>query len=1037
MYTPPHTYSLAIFCKLMFLFFNRLIFCKMKKNLLTKFAMLVCCIALSTSMFAQNPYYWADGKKIDLTEDRSSLIIQFQDFVSEAQLEQRLLGKAAVREIELHPVQHRAIVHFNQPQSMSPENLLADLNLDNFRIRSAKFGYTLNDGFQLWLTHRLVLRLRRGVDVSALDGYIDGEQVRFHSELYGNILLEVKDPQLALTLSNTLEAGSLVEYAHPDFYAPAKRNDPLYPQQFQMNNTGQTIDGFTGVADIDVDGPEAWALTTGSSTLVVAVIDDGVENHEDLNDGSGASRLIGGYTPLNGGNGLPNSSGAHGQACAGIIAASHNGVGVRGVAPQVKLLSVNIFAGNESATDIANGINWAVNNGADVLSNSWGYTSCTANFSVLTNAINSATTNGRGGKGCVVIFASGNGYKSCVDYPANLSSVVAVGAVTNQGVRSAYSNYGTDLDIVAPSNGAAGVRTIDRMGSPGYSSGNYTNTFGGTSAACPVVAGVAALVLSVDPNLTQSEVKDIMYSTADDMGPTGFDTEYANGRVNAHQSVLAAQGGGGGGGGGPTYCASQGNNATFEWISNVSLGSFSNNSGSAGYTDFTNLTVSVNAGQTYTASVTPSFSGSTYQEYVRIWIDLNQDGDFTDPGEEVFAAGPSASTMSGPLTIPSTALSGDTRMRVSMKWNAVPGPCEVFAYGEVEDYTINISPAAPTCTTPAGLNASNITTTDAVLSWGAVSGASSYDLRVRVAGPNSWTNFNGLAVNSISLTGFTPNTAYEFSVRTNCTNGVSSNWSSNFGFTTLPLAPTYCSAGGNNSSYEWIDLVQLTNVSNPTGNNGGYGDYTNLVSSVVRGNSVTVYYSKGSTGNYRAYWRIYIDWNQDGDFLDSGELIVSRNSTSSGTLSTTFAVPTGAVLGQTRMRVMMKYGSYPTSCETYTYGETEDYTLNVTSSGPTQANFPPQDMALEADSDDSPYDAQLQLSPNPATDYIDLRFETRDPVTRILVIDQSGRHVQNLEGNFGTSAPQRLQVQDLPPGMYTVQVITDHERLTQRFVKVR
>src|SRR5690606_29006639 len=154
------------------------------------------------------------------------------------------------------------------------------------------------------------------------------------------------------------------------------------------------------------------------------------------------------------------------------------------------------------------------------------------------------------------------------------------------------------------------------MGSPGYSSGNYTTNFGGTSAACPVVAGVAALVLSVDPNLTQSQVKDIMYNTADDMGPAGFDVQYAHGRVNAHQSVLAA---GGGGGGGPTYCTSQGNNASFEWISNFSLGSFSNNSGSSGYSDFTNLVVNANAGQTYTASVTPSFSGQTYQEYVRIW----------------------------------------------------------------------------------------------------------------------------------------------------------------------------------------------------------------------------------------------------------------------------------------------------------------------------------------------------------------------------------------------------------------------------------
>jgi len=309
-----------------------------------------------------------------------------------------------------------------------------------------------------------------------------------------------------------------------------------------MHNTGQVVSGVTGVNDMDCNALEAWDITTGSEDIIVAVIDDGLEAHEDLVDDNGVSRIIGGYTPSINGNGTPNSSGAHGVACAGSIAASHNNIGVMGVAPKVKLLSVNIFYGGESSEDIANGITWAKENGADVLSNSWGSSSCAANFPNISFALADANENGRNGKGCVITFAGGNEFNNCISAPGNHPDVIAVGAFTNQGQRSNYSNYGPSLDIVAPSDGAAGVFTTDRMGSAGYTTFNYTGDFGGTSSACPVVSGVCALILSVNPNLTSDQVKDILYSTATDMGPTGFDVEYGNGRVNAHGAVLAALG---------------------------------------------------------------------------------------------------------------------------------------------------------------------------------------------------------------------------------------------------------------------------------------------------------------------------------------------------------------------------------------------------------------------------------------------------------------------------------------------------------------
>jgi Zn-dependent metalloprotease len=137
------------------------------------------------------------------------------------------------------------------------------------------------------------------------------------------------------------------------------------------------------------------------------------------------------------------------------------------------------------------------------------------------------------------------------------------------------------------------------------------------------------------------------------------------------------------------YCASKGNNSSYEWISRVNMGSFSNSSGAAGYTDFTSLTINASKGVGYSVSLIPGFSSSTYTEYWRIWADLNQDGDFTDPNELLFS-GVGSSTVSGSFTVPTAALNGATRMRVSMKWNAAPTSCETFSYGEVEDYTLNV-----------------------------------------------------------------------------------------------------------------------------------------------------------------------------------------------------------------------------------------------------------------------------------------------------------------------------------------------------------
>jgi len=142
------------------------------------------------------------------------------------------------------------------------------------------------------------------------------------------------------------------------------------------------------------------------------------------------------------------------------------------------------------------------------------------------------------------------------------------------------------------------------------------------------------------------------------------------------------------------YCSSTGTDARFESIAKVELGSFSNSSAStAGYEDFTSKTINVTPG-TYTITITPYWPRRKYKEGYSVWIDYNGDGDFTDSGEQVWTYPLSnSSPISGTITIPSSIAVSSTRMRVSMMYNGMPGPCDTFAYGQVEDYTISFGSA--------------------------------------------------------------------------------------------------------------------------------------------------------------------------------------------------------------------------------------------------------------------------------------------------------------------------------------------------------
>ncbi len=481
------------------------------------------------SLQAQD-YYYNGGEKVSIDKSETSYI-SFDDLTSKKSVTN------GFQKVEAFTVKGFTIL--NQKKSNFSIQKFQDNNLNQ---TTPALMLQNDENFLLYPTKTIRVKLKPNSKITDIEKLLDNNNIVKTEGKYGVIKIEVKNIHKVIEIANKIYEAGISEYSIPDFYIPIQLNqvnDPLFPLQYQMHNTGQVIDGIAGVEDIDCNALEAWDISLGDN-VTVAIIDQGLEAHEDIGD-----RLIGGFSPGINGDGTPLANDAtHGMNCAGVVGASDNNLGVRGVAPNVNFLSVNIFDGSTTG-DIADGIQWALDNGADILSNSWSFTNVPCDFTNIDieNALQNAVDNGRNGDGAVVVFSSGN-TGGCVEYPARNPNVISVGAIDNRGNLYNYSSRGAELDLVAPSGyrfGDVGIRTIDRMGGAGDYAGNYRPNFDGTSASCPVVSGAAALVLSINPNLTQQEVRDILTSTATDMGAGGFDNNFGFGRVNSFAAVQAAQ----------------------------------------------------------------------------------------------------------------------------------------------------------------------------------------------------------------------------------------------------------------------------------------------------------------------------------------------------------------------------------------------------------------------------------------------------------------------------------------------------------------
>ncbi|MBR5728585.1 MAG: S8 family serine peptidase [Prevotella sp.] len=501
-----------------------------------KVVFLFVLLFANTSIFGQLGYRYGSAF-IELHPDNSSLyFVQTKDAGQMTKMKEVIKSNSDGTKVIGDLADNACIVN---NKSLGEGNYISDI-------------YKNNNGHKLIILPRFAIKMKAGYKIHEVltvfgeNLSLDEKEINIYK-----VDCNLNNSVEVLTLNKEINALESVEWCEPMMIGEAQKHNTLYGSQYYLKNTGQN----EGTIGVDINVEPVWNFLNVDTTLVVAVLDDGVErNHEDL-----VGSVLPGMTID-----YPNEYGDpidyplygvtrfHGTACAGIIAARNNSIGIRGVASGVKILPINIDPYYTTPPEynlypylwfemVGQAITWAYTHGADIISCSQGF----SNNTYISNAITNAINNGRNGKGTVVVCSSGNSSSSNgVSFPANMSNTIAVGAIDKNGDVWSYSNGGEDLDIVAPSGDNsiyADVVTTDRTAPNGYNpAGNYMSNFGGTSAACPQVAGVVALMLSANPNLTASQVRTVLRNTARDVNSYGFDYATGCGLVDAYGAVNAS-----------------------------------------------------------------------------------------------------------------------------------------------------------------------------------------------------------------------------------------------------------------------------------------------------------------------------------------------------------------------------------------------------------------------------------------------------------------------------------------------------------------
>lgn len=560
----------------------------------------VCFVAgiLTTNAQTNDFYYTFNNEKIALTKVSGKFLVDFPNGITNTNELSQINNKGFKLSDKTYIVSETEfLIDYNSPYNTTPTYITSDgfeLNYGNEILLKYKNNTSTTLKEMLISTNNLTL-IKSTISYEMYKVKDDALQISKNIYLTG--LVEFCTP-------NFISRVDKLDYIP---------NDPYFNNQWYLHNTGQgTNDGKTTTIDADIDAPEAWDITKGNPNVIVAVIDEGVtSDHFDLPN-TRQVRLNGSNfaSPYDGTNNANDpsptvsttSGNNHGNACAGIIAATQdNNQGITGVAPLCKIMPIKIPFGSMPANVYADAINFAVTNNADILSNSWGSGTTNSNLHpVIISAINNAINNNK-----IVVFAAGNTADriggswtgvttGAITFPGNadIPSLITVGASDRNNTVANYSpngfvfagnsNFRYRITVCAPSHSAYNsqipgesfnIWTIDTpsanygynswkesstglpavgelLPSSGTNFSSYTGRMGGTSASCPQVAGVLALMKSVNSCSSVSQMKDIIQATADKIGgynynfydlQPGISAELGYGKVNAFKAVQLAQ----------------------------------------------------------------------------------------------------------------------------------------------------------------------------------------------------------------------------------------------------------------------------------------------------------------------------------------------------------------------------------------------------------------------------------------------------------------------------------------------------------------
>ncbi|MFN0049428.1 MAG: S8 family peptidase [Cytophagales bacterium] len=486
-----------------------------------------------------NSFYYYKGKKVSLVFSDKKFYVQ----------DASLATAIDSNKFSLKPKGRGLIVS-------SKRKSLSDCKLEINRLKKEKkaceIRTIIDNGKEIPLSDVFYVRLKSEKDTTELKKLVlennctNMKKVEL-MPLWFSLKIDVNSKFNALEMANLFYETGLFAKVDPGFmleFKPACSSEPKFNEQWSLNTTE------SGQHDINLC--EAWTITKGSPSVLVAVNDSGIDTTAEEFNGRLYHKSFCSQYSFNYAYNTDWSD--HGTNVASVIAANENNSLMVGVAPNVKLMNIShSLAFIENATvHHAKAISWAWRNGAQIINNSWGDAGSSEYESlkseILEDAIDSALVHGRNGLGTILVFSAGNYNKNFVEYPGSYNSgILVVGASNRQGQRTLFpsegfgSSYGTALDLVAPGLGISVV-----------SKGNvYNNTTNGTSFAAPHVSGVVALILSIAPNLTREEVVYIIEKTAQKTGgynyqpnvghPNGtWNQEVGHGLLDAYAALQLA-----------------------------------------------------------------------------------------------------------------------------------------------------------------------------------------------------------------------------------------------------------------------------------------------------------------------------------------------------------------------------------------------------------------------------------------------------------------------------------------------------------------